>query len=195
MPAFGALLKLAKPAKVLSFGARSGGVGSFASAGACKPSVIPVDGRAASSPPEASLMRSGAVSAARSCSIGHLNLSQPLGSSAAKAGAVASRTNPTSRSARISIHRDHDVGGLHHHGDMALGLDAEFIDRLVGDRGGDDMAASDIDPDVRGGGALLDFDDGALDLVACTDAHGESLHGRSRRTVCIDKLGWGDQQP
>src|ERR1700722_154525 len=59
MPAFGALLKLAKPAKVLSFGARSGGVGSFASAGACKPSVIPVDGRGARSPPAASLMGAG----------------------------------------------------------------------------------------------------------------------------------------
>ena len=34
-------------------------------------------------PPEASLMRSGAVNTARSRSIGHLNLSQPLGSSAA----------------------------------------------------------------------------------------------------------------
>src|ERR1700692_323090 len=80
MPAFGALLKLAKPAKVPSFGARSGGEGSFASAGVCKASVIPVDGSAASSPPEASLMRSGAVSAAPSRSMFHLNLSQPLGS-------------------------------------------------------------------------------------------------------------------
>jgi hypothetical protein len=34
MPAFGALLMLVKPAKVSSFGARSGGEGSFASAGA-----------------------------------------------------------------------------------------------------------------------------------------------------------------
>src|SRR5580692_1472064 len=142
MPAFGAVLILVKPAKVPSLGARSGGEGSLASAGVCRPSVIPVDGRAASSPPEATLMRSGAVSAARSCSIGHLNLSQPLGSSAARAGAVPSNTSATSKDARISIHPNHDVGGLHHHGDMALGLDAEFIDRLVGDRGGDDLAAS-----------------------------------------------------
>src|SRR5450756_922347 len=80
MPAFGALLKLTNPAKVPSFGARSGGEGNLASAGARKASAIPVDGRAASSPPDASLMRSGAVSALRSRSMGHLNLSQPLGS-------------------------------------------------------------------------------------------------------------------
>ena len=30
--------------------------------------------------------------------------------------------------------------------------------------------------DVRRGRALLHFDDGALDLVACTDAHGEILN-------------------
>src|ERR1700687_59794 len=70
-----------------------------------------------------------------------------------------------------SIHRDHDVGGLHHDGHLIFGLDAEFIDRLIGDRGGDDLAIADIDADMRGGRALLDFDNGALDLVACTDAH------------------------
>src|SRR5580698_1457397 len=185
MPAFDALLKFAKPAKVPSFGARSGGIGNLASAGVCNASVTPVDGGAASSPPEASLMRSGAVSAARSCSIGHLNLSQPLGSSAANAGAVVSRTKAMNKGARISIHRDHDVGGLHHHGDMALGLDAELIDRLVGDRGRDDVSAADIDPDMRGGGTLLDFDDGALDLVACTDAHGKSSNFIPRMTTAV----------
>ena len=44
----------------------SGGDGSFASPGGTKARMIPVDGRAASSPPDTSLMRSGAVSAARS---------------------------------------------------------------------------------------------------------------------------------
>src|SRR5262245_44168454 len=76
---------LVKPAKVPSFGARSGGVGSFASWGATSARVMAEAGRAACSAPEASLARSGAVSAARSRSIGHLNLSQPLGSSAARA--------------------------------------------------------------------------------------------------------------
>ena len=46
---------LAKPAKVPSLGARSGGVGNLASAGARKASVTPVDGKAASSAPDASL--------------------------------------------------------------------------------------------------------------------------------------------
>src|SRR6478609_5553260 len=74
-----------KPAKVPSFGARSGGVGSFASAGATSASVMAAGGNAACSLPEASLARPGAVSAARSLWMGHLNLSQPLGSSAARA--------------------------------------------------------------------------------------------------------------
>src|SRR6202042_3664333 len=74
-----------------------------------------------------------------------------------------------------SVHRDHDVGGLYHHGHRALGLDAEFIDRLVGNRGSHDLAAADVDADMRGCRALFHFDDGALDLVACTDAHEEIL--------------------
>src|SRR3981081_109378 len=94
-PALGAVLKLVNPAKLPSFGARSGGVGSLASAGVTKASVIPLDGNAASSLPELNLARSGAVSAARSRSIGHLNLSQPLGSSAAQAGAAQSISNAT----------------------------------------------------------------------------------------------------
>src|SRR6478609_946158 len=139
---------LAKPAKVPSLGARSGGVGNLASAGARKASVTPVDGKAVSSPPDASLERSGAVSAARSRSIGHLNLSQPLGSSAAKAGALKSRANATINGVRMSIDRDHDVGGLDYDGDFAARLDGEIIDRFVGDRGGDDMTVPDVDKHV-----------------------------------------------
>ena len=75
----------------------------------CRASVIPVDGKAASSPPDASLMRSGAVSAARSCSMCHLNLSQPLGSSAAQAGADAEQDQgEQQRRAHDQVHRDHD---------------------------------------------------------------------------------------
>src|ERR1700741_3708425 len=86
MPAFGAVLKLVKPANVPSFGARSGGDGSLASDGVRNARIMPVEGIAALSVPEASFARSAAVSAVRSWSIFHLNLSQPLGSSAAKAG-------------------------------------------------------------------------------------------------------------
>src|SRR5580692_7294748 len=84
---------------------------------------------------------------------------------------------------------------------MAFGLDAQIIDRLVGDRGGDDLAASDIDADVRGGRALLHFDDGALDLVACTDAHGGPhgvalAHGIAARPLVQDeKPGPPSQMP
>src|SRR5215475_4105543 len=98
MPAFGAPLKFANPAIVPSLGARSGGEGNFASAGDTSDSVTPVDGIAASSPPDISVTRSGAVSTLRASSIDHLNLSQPLGSSAAHAGAEAKASNATSRS-------------------------------------------------------------------------------------------------
>src|SRR6185312_3262631 len=81
------------------------------------------------------------------------------------------------------VHRDHHIGRLHHDDDMALRLDAELIDRLVGDGRSDDVSAADIDAYVRGGRALFHFDDGTLDLVACTDAHGDSFQmlGRARQ--------------
>src|SRR5271168_2189082 len=172
MPALGVPLTLVNPANVPSFGARSGGVGNLASPGASNASVMPVEGSAASSLPEASLARSGAVSAARSRSIGHLNLSQPLGSSAACAGAAAIM-NAIRRNLRMSIHCYHHVGGLDHDGNVTLGLDAEVVDGLVGDRRRHDIAAADIDANMGGGRTLFHFEDGALDLVACTEAHGE----------------------
>src|SRR6476469_133269 len=190
---------LAKPAKVPSLGARSGGVGNLASAGARKASVTPVDGKTVSSPPDASLARSGAVSAARSRSIGHLNLSQPLGSSAAQAGATPNSNNATSSDVRMSVHRDHDVGGLHHDGNLAAGLDAEIVDRVIGDRRGDDLAAADIDADTRRRRAFLHFDDAALDLVACTDAHAvltmPSIRGRAARCWLFDAVKDRDRRP
>src|SRR5260370_37550314 len=89
------------------------------------------------------------------------------------------RELPAHRPARASsVHCNHDVGGLHHDGHFICGLDAEFIDRLIRDRGGDDLPIADIDADMRGGRALLDFNDGAFDLVACTDAHGGSHNVR-----------------
>src|SRR3984885_15372996 len=156
------LLTLMKPAKVPSFGARSGGVGSLASAGAVRLTVMPVDGTAASSAPEASLTRSGEVSAARSWSIFHLNLSQPLGSSAAHAGTAPSNTRAMRSGARILVYSNHNVGSFHDDGDMAFGLDAQFIDRLIGDRRGNDLTVADIDTDMRRGRALLPFDDGTF---------------------------------
>src|SRR5882672_11122307 len=75
------------------------------------------------------------------------------------------------RAARMSVHRDHDVGGFDDDGGLAARLDAEVIDGFVGDRGGDDMATSDVDADMRGGSAILDSDDGAFELVTCSDPH------------------------
>src|SRR6202011_5098008 len=127
MPALGAALKLANPAIVPSFAALSGGEGNFASAGVTSDSVMPVDGIAATSLPELSLTRSGAVNTARSWSIGHLNLSQPLGSSAAHTGAAPRASTATSRNFRMSVYPDHDIGRLDDDGDVAPGLDAELV--------------------------------------------------------------------
>jgi hypothetical protein len=89
--ALGGFLKRMKPASVL-FGARSGGIGSSASAGGTSKSVLPLDGIAASSLPEASRSRSRAVSAARSRSIGHLNFrSAPALTRAARRGQGVAR--------------------------------------------------------------------------------------------------------
>src|SRR5258705_6417399 len=152
---------LAKPANVPSLGARSGGVGSLASAGLRRARVTACEGRAASSAPDASVMRSGAISAARSRSIPHLNLSQPLGSSAAQAGAAPSNASATRSEIRMSVDRNHDVGSFHHDSRLAAGLDAEVVDGLVGDRGGDDLAVADVDANMGSGRALRHFDDGA----------------------------------
>src|SRR6185369_11079055 len=173
---------LAKPANVPSLGARSGGIGSLASAGLRRARITACAGRAVSSAPEASLRRSGAVSAARSRSIPHLNLSQPLGSSAAQAGAAPSSASATRSEVRMSVDGNHDVGSFHHDRRLAAGLDAEVVHRLIGDGGGDDLATSDIDADMGRGCALLHLDDGTLALVACTDAHGSPHNARRTRT-------------
>src|SRR5262249_41266124 len=155
------------------------------SAGLRKARITACEGRAAISAPEASFARSAAVSAARSRSIGHLNLSQPLGSSAAHAGAAPSNANATRSEMPMSVYPNHDVGGFHHDGRLAAGLDAEIIDGLVSDRRGDDLTAADIDADMRCGRAFPYLYNGTLDLVACTDAHdGPHNAGRAQEHAC-----------
>jgi hypothetical protein len=53
-----------------------------------------------------------------------LNLSQPLGSSAAKTGTVLSNASVTESDARISVYRDYDVRG-YYRGRCAL---LQFLD-------------------------------------------------------------------
>jgi hypothetical protein len=65
---------------------------------------------------------------------------------------------------------------------MTLGLDAKFIDRLIGDRRGDNLPVADIDPNVGGGRTFLDFENGAFDLVACANSH-DGLHTIGPRSI------------
>jgi hypothetical protein len=44
-----------------------------------------------------------------------------------------------------SVDADHDVGGLDHRIGLLAFFDRKVGDRLVGDRGGDDDAAADVD--------------------------------------------------
>jgi hypothetical protein len=62
------------------------------------------------------------------------------------------------------------------------------------------MPIADIDPNMRGRCAFLDFDDGTLDLVACTDAHDglRTVEPRSIRrghdSLLIEERRW-DYRP
>src|ERR1700738_4590337 len=100
-PRGSAFLHNAKPEKVLAAGMRSGVVGKLASAAGRKLTIAATGSAGFKSSPAEILSRSGAVSAARSGSIGHLNLSQPVGSSAAHAEVAPSSANEKSKAARI----------------------------------------------------------------------------------------------
>src|SRR5476649_1841449 len=76
-----------------------------------------------------------------------------------------------SRTMSGSVEADHHVGGLDDGIGLLAHLEAKLVDRLVGDRGGDDRAAH-VDADMRGRGALLHVDDLALETVSRTDPHG-----------------------
>ncbi len=82
----------------------------------------------------------------------------------------------TRSGARIVVYSEQNVRSLHDDGDVALGLDSLYIDRRIDDRGGDGVTVADSDEDVRRCRALLHFDDGAFDLIACTDAHESILY-------------------
>ena len=66
-----------------------------------------------------------------------------------------SSANVAINGVRMSIDRDHDVGGLYHDDDLAARLDGEVIDRFIGDRGGDDLAVADINTHMRGSRTLF----------------------------------------
>src|SRR5262245_27553845 len=73
-----------------------------------------------------------------------------------------------------AVEADHDVRGLDDGIGLLACLQAELVDRLVGDRGRDDGPV-DVETDMGGGGALLDLDDPALEAVSGADLHGRPL--------------------
>src|SRR3954451_5683844 len=77
----------------------------------------------------------------------------------------------------LPVHRHRDVGGFHDRIGLLTDLEAEVVDGLVGDRGGDDLAVH-VDADVRPGLALRDLDHLALEPIARADLHGVVLWGR-----------------
>src|ERR1700733_2262466 len=159
------------------FGARSGAVGSLASANGTSATVVAKGILNATRSPDATFGKSEPVSVARSLSSGHLNLSQPTGSWASAGAAIAQamRTVIANLMARVLIDRDHDVGRLDDGDGGAAHLEAELVDRFIGDRRGDDLPRRDLEADVSGRGALLHVDNFAFELIACADFHGRSF--------------------
>src|SRR4029077_10186094 len=79
--------------------------------------------------------------------------------------------------------------GLHDDGHLVPDFDGELIDRLIGDRGSNDLPVPDIDPHMGGCCAFLDVYDGALDLVARTDTHdGSRDFEPCGDTACVTAL-------
>src|SRR5262245_5572258 len=75
------------------------------------------------------------------------------------------------RQPRISaIEADHDVGGLDDGIRLLTHLQAELVDRLVGDRGRHDGAV-DVEAHMGGRRPLLDLDDPAPEAVPGADLH------------------------
>src|ERR1700724_576023 len=70
-----------------------------------------------------------------------------------------------------SVDRDHHAGRLDDRISVLALLELELVDRLVGDRGRDHVAAADIEADMRGRLSLRHLDDLALEVVAGAGLH------------------------
>src|SRR5262245_11335296 len=80
---------------------------------------------------------------------------------------------------RSSLHEqpsfaDHHVGGFDDGNHLVVRGEVEVIDRLVGDRGGDNHAIADVDLYMRGGRAVVNFDHTTDELVSRADLSGMS---------------------
>src|SRR5258706_2264941 len=99
------------------------------------------------------------------------------------------------RHAKRGLRADHHVRRLDHRPRRVADLEAEIVDRLVGDRCRDHGAAADLDADVRGGLALAELDDLALELVARAELHDGTLLGgygtraRTAHAVAVSERG------
>src|SRR5262249_48042931 len=71
-----------------------------------------------------------------------------------------------------AVEADHDVRRLDDGIGLLADLEAELVDRLVGDRGRDD-GAMHVEPDVGSRRTLLDFDNLALQPIPGADLHND----------------------
>src|ERR1700729_1644328 len=74
---------------------------------------------------------------------------------------------------QILVDADHHIARLDHGVSRLSGGKLQFVGGFVGDRRSDDGAA-DVDFDMRGGRALFDLDDFALELISRAQLHGVS---------------------
>src|SRR5262249_10627636 len=84
----------------------------------------------------------------------------------ARASSGSARSEVACPGRAVMLFPHHHVGGLDHRPGLVADLEAELVYRLVGDRGGEDDAAANIDPHMRRRLSLAGLDNLALELIA-----------------------------
>jgi len=95
-------------------------------------------------------------------------------SNAVREGRLSEAAASASAGARFLVERNHDVGGLNDGCRRHPDLELEFVDRLVRDRGRDDLTAAQFEAHVGGGRTLGYLDNLTGQLVPCAYFHRES---------------------
>src|SRR5215470_17274897 len=96
------------------------------------------------------------------------------------------------RASLPSVARHHHVRGLDDRVGIVADLQAELVDRFVGDRRGDHRPTRELDPHVGRGRALLHLDHLASEYVTRAELHGRPPDG-SRG--CAQHRTWEAPKP